>query len=254
MKLAVWQMQAVAGDVAANIESIRLRASEAADKGAQILVCPELALPGYGAAAAMSDLAATVEDAQILALQKIADQYTIALIVGFAERTPDCLFNSAVCIQPHQPSKIYRKSHLYGPYEKSHFTAAKPENCLLEIAGLTLGLLICYDVEFPENVRRLAVAGADLVIVPTALPSSDHADFIARKLVPVRAFENQVFVAYANHSGSDTEFSYFGHSGIFAPSGEALAVAGADEALLICDIKPDDYIQSKAENSYLVDL
>ena len=64
-------------------------------------------------------------------------------------------------------------------------------------------MLICYDVEFPENVRRLAQAGAQAVLVPTALPASDHADFIARKMIPVRAFENQLFVAYVNHCGAD---------------------------------------------------
>ncbi|WP_352578846.1 nitrilase-related carbon-nitrogen hydrolase [Mesorhizobium sp. M0019] len=56
-------------------------------------------------------------------------------------------------------------------------------------------MLICYDVEFPENVRRLALAGSNLIAVPPALPATDHAELIARKMIPVRAFENQLFIA-----------------------------------------------------------
>ena len=79
--------------------------------------------------------------------------------------------------------------------------------------------MICYDVEFPEMIRHLALSGADLVLVPTALPASEHAAFIARSIIPVRAFENQVFVAYANHAGRDDAFAYAGLSGIAAPDG-----------------------------------
>jgi predicted amidohydrolase len=74
---------------------------------------------------------------------------------------------------------------------------------VVEICGVRSALLICYDVEFPESGARLAGAGAELVLVPTALPESGHAAFIAERIVPVRAFENGIAVVYANHAGSD---------------------------------------------------
>lgn len=126
---------------------------------------------------------------------------------------------------------------------------------MFERGGLKFGILICYDVEFPENVRRLARAGVDVVLVPTALPASDHDAFIARKLVPVRAFENQVFLAYADHCGADERFAYAGLSVIVAPDGTLLAEAGeTGEALLVAEIDPSRYQASAEANSYLADL
>ena len=96
------------------------------------------------------------------------------------------------------------------PYEKRWFCAAPPSTVIVRQGGLNLGLLICYDVEFPENVRRLAQAGADAVLVPTALPVGGSADFIADHMIAVRAFENQVFVAYVDNCGRDGDFGYAG--------------------------------------------
>jgi predicted amidohydrolase len=93
------------------------------------------------------------------------------------------------------------------------------------------------------------------VLVPTALPASDHAEFIARKMIAVRAFENQVFVAYVDHCGSDERFAYAGLSGIAAPDGSMIAAAGAkDVVLLIADLDHGAYHQSAADNPYLKDL
>lgn len=118
-----------------------------------------------------------------------------------------------------------------------------------------IGILICYDVEFPENVRRLAQAGAHLVAVPTALPASGHAEFIARSMIPVRAFENQVFVAYVNHCGADDRFAYAGLSTIAAPDGTLLAAADETlESLLVTDLRPEAFAASAEANPYLRDL
>src|SRR5690606_18163480 len=106
-----------------------------------------------------------------------------------------------------------------------------------------------------ENVRRLAKAGAELVVVPTALPQGPFAAFIAIRVVPVRAFENQVFVAYANHAGRDGRFAYAGLSCVAAPDGACLAAAVDDSpALLFADIEPGAFEASRRANSYLADL
>jgi predicted amidohydrolase len=117
-----------------------------------------------------------------------------------------------------------------------------------------VGLLVCYDVEFPETVRALALAGADLVAVPTALPEGDHAAFIAERLVPVRAFENQIAVVYANQAGADRRFAYAGRSAIVTPDGMDAARAGpAGAALIVADYDPAAFAASRAANSYLAD-
>ena len=254
MKLAALQMHAVAGDRTANLFRIEKAARDAAAQGADLLVAPELAVTGYGAGDAMSDLAEPADGDLAQRFASLARETGVALVVGFAERDGETIWNSAVYADGRR-SIVYRKSHLYGPYERALFKPERPAACIVEHRGLKLGMLICYDVEFPENVRRLAQAGAQTVIVPTALPASDHAELIARKMIAVRAFENQVFVAYVNHCGADALFSYAGLSGIAAPDGTMLAEAPeTGEALLFADLDPAAYAASAAANSYLADL
>jgi predicted amidohydrolase len=254
-RIAALQMQVVAGNVEANLARIETGVRDAAQQGAVLLVTPELAIPGYGAGSVMVALAEAPDGPSWKRLAALSRETGVAIVAGFAERAGDSVFNSALLVDGDRPPRVYRKSHLYGPYERGLFAAEAPCAPIFDHAGLKFGLLICYDVEFPENVRRLALAGAQAVLVPTALPSSDHAEFIARKMIAVRAFENQVFVAYVDHCGRDARFSYAGLSGIAAPDGSFLASAGADdEALLIADLDPGAYRQSVENNPYLADL
>jgi predicted amidohydrolase len=255
MKIAALQMQAVAGDIGANLARIARAADDAANQGASLLIAPELALTGYGAGKDILDLAESTEGPQISRLRAIAAETGLTIVAGFAERADDVVWNSAACVEPSGGLSVYRKSHLYGDYEKHLFRPGAPLASTFEHAGLKCGMLICYDVEFPENVRRLAHAGVKLVIVPTALPDGWSGQFIAEHVIRTRAFENQVFVAYINHCGSDDLFTYAGRSQVAAPDGSLLALADAEgEALLIADINVDAYAESYAANTYLRDL
>lgn len=121
-----------------------------------------------------------------------------------------------------------------------------------EIAGLRVGVLICYDVEFPELVRAEAQAGADLVVVPTALMAPHER--IARQLVPVRSMENQIFLGYANRTGSEYGLDFVGLSSINGPNGETLTSAGKAPKLLLADLDPGLLRRERAAASYLDDL
>lgn len=255
MRIAVLQMQARAGDAEANLVRIGDAVREAAAGKAQLLIAPELAVTGYGAGEAIRALAEPADGPTVSRLDALAKETGTAIVAGFAEAADGAVWNSAVFVDGARAPVVYRKSHLYADYEKSLFRAETPTIVTVDHAGLKLGLLICYDVEFPENVRRLAQAGCALVAVPTALPSGSHAAFIARQMVPVRAFENQVFVAYANHCGADDRFSYAGLSTVAAPDGSVLAAAQAQgESLLMAGIELADYAASAAQNTYLRDL
>lgn len=255
MRIAALQMKASAGDQPANLARIEKAAREAAAQGAELLITPELALPGYGAGDDMRNLAEPPGGEVVAKLSLISLETKIAILAGFAEAAEGCTYNSAVFVDGRKPPVIYRKSHLYGDYERHLFAPEPPAARIVEHGGLKIGILICYDVEFPENVRRLAQAGAELVAVPTALPASGHSELIARKMIPVRAFENQVFVAYVNHCGADNRFAYAGLSTVAAPDGTLLAEADdKSETLLTADIRPGDFSQSMAANTYLRDL
>lgn len=255
MKTALAQIRALAGDVAANLETIDGAAGKAAAAGAELIVFPELATTGYGAGEAILDLAEPIEGTQVRRLTDIAGRHGLALVAGFPERAGGKVYNSLVMVRQGAAPVVYRKTHLYADYERSLFAPGEIRPAVQDFEGLRLGFLICYDVEFPENVRRLAEAGADVVVVPTALPDGPHARFIAADLVPVRAFENQVFVIYANHAGEDTRFRYAGLSRIAAPDGHCLAASEDNEpALLLADLDPAAYEESRRANTYLADL
>src|SRR5690606_30250830 len=108
------------------------------------------------------------EGPQVRALQALSQSHGIAIVAGFAERAGGRIYNSLALAEGAAPPAVYRKTHLYGDYERALFTPGEVQPVLRDLQGLRLGFLICYDVEFPENARRLAKAGAELVVVPTA--------------------------------------------------------------------------------------
>jgi 5-aminopentanamidase len=254
IRLSALQMQTAGPDTAANLARIETSAREAAEAGATLLVTPELGITSYGGGEKIRALAEPAGGAIAARLAGIARETGVALVAGFAEKAGDAVYNSAIYTDGSGKPSVYRKSHLYGEYERGLFTPEKPSTCLLSHRGMTLGMLICYDVEFPENVRRLALAGAEMILVPTATPKGASGTFIAEKMIPVRAFENQIFIAYVNNIGRDGDFDYAGKSVIAAPDGTALAAAGLAEQLLTVNIEPELYARSRSENTYLRDL
>lgn len=253
MRMAALQFEAKAGDPAANLARIEEAAGRASEAGAQLLMAPELCLSGYGAGEAHAAQAEPLDGPLVGRLQAIARNNGLAIITGFTERLGDAIANSALFLDGTRVI-TYRKAFLYGDYEKDLFEPGSCDNVIVEHAGLKIGMLICYDVEFPENVRRLAVAGVDLVAVPTALPATEHSPFIANSVVSVRAFENQVHVAYVDLCGKDERFAYAGLSTVAAPDGRILAQAGTGEEMIIADIDPAGFGAARAENPYLADL
>ncbi|RMF38566.1 MAG: hydrolase [Alphaproteobacteria bacterium] len=254
MRVALMQMQAMPGNLAGNIAQIEAAMRAEARLGTRLVIAPELALSGYGAGDAIRDLAEPVDGPSLQRLAELSRRTGVALILGFAERAEGILYNSAAFLDGAAPPVIHRKTHLYGDYERALFAPGTPRPGTVQCDGLRIGMLICYDVEFPENVRPLAQAGADLVAVPTALPCLPGSEFIARSMIPVRAFENQVFVAYADHAGADSRFSYAGLSSIAAPDGGVLARAGTGPARIAARVDPAAFAASRAANTYLRDL
>lgn len=255
--IAVFQMSAAIAPEARPdriVEAMR----NAAKDGARLLIAPELCLSGYGRGAALRDVAEAPDGVWAQRLCAAAAEFDISVIASFPERAGETRHISAMIVDRTRPDpqevQVYRKGCLYGAYEKEFFTTTGPSTLIVDLEGLKVGCLICYDVEFPENVRRLALAGAELIAVPTALPRGAPGAFIAQQIIGARAFENQVFVAYANNADSDDRFTYQGASSIAAPDGDVLASAGeTGDALIHANILPATYGPSRDENPYLED-
>jgi len=121
---------------------------------------------------------------------------------------------------------------------------------LFNLDGWKIAILVCYDVEFPEATRACADAGADLIVVPTALKK--EWPFVARAVVPTRAFENGLFIAYANFCGTEDGFEYLGESCFAGPAGKVVA-AGSGETLLVARLDVAEAANARRILPYLRD-
>jgi len=251
MKTAVCQAEGARGSVASALDLMRSQVSVAASSGTTLAVFPEMFLTGYNIGDAVFELAEPADGPSAAAVAKIARDLGVAVLYGYPERAGDRVFNSAILIHPARGAIAnYRKTHLYGTEEKRLFTPGG-DLVTADLDGLKVGILICYDVEFSEAVRALALAGAELIAVPTAL--IEPFDIVSRMLVPARAFENQVYVAYAGMCGREGDLGYCGLSCIVGPDGRDLARADTRPALLMADIDPAAISRGRQTNPYLSD-
>lgn len=252
MRIALLQSSGRPGSVAENLKVLDEAAARAAAAGAALLATPEMFLTGYAIGADVGRLAEPADGDRADAVAGIARRHGLAIAYGYPERAGAAVHNSAQLISADGTRLAgYRKTHLFGPFERAHFTPGDRPVVQAHLNGLTVGLLICYDVEFPENVRAHALAGTDLLVVPTA--QMHPYQFVAESLVPVRAFENQMYVAYVNRVGPEGEFDFVGLSTLAGPDGTARARAGRTEDLLIADADPGFLAASREANPYLRD-
>ncbi len=235
MLIAVLQMQP-AGTVDANLTAIKTAATAAAAFGAKLLVTPEMGVTGYAIWDDIPHLAETRTGPIVQRLTAIAADHGITVVAGFPERDGETIYNTAAMIEPDGAASFYRKCHLFGLSEKAAFSPAADLSPIVQIGDLKIGLLICYDVEFPEMVRCLVLAGANVIAVPTALPRGAPANRVSSSMIQTRAFENHVFLIYAGLCGEENATPYQGGSIIAAPDGEVLARAGDGATLLITEI------------------
>ena len=252
MRVALYQCPPLPLDVAGNLERLHRLAHEAS--GADLLVLPEMFLTGYNIGAeAVGALAEAQDGESARTIAELARSAGLAILYGYPERAANGqIYNAVQLIDAHgQRLCNYRKTHLFGDLDRSMFSPGTNDFPVVELNGWKLGFLICYDLGFPENARRLALEGAELILVPTA--NMIPFDFIADVTVRARAFENQCYVAYANYCGHEGDIHYCGQSSIAAPDGSRIAQAGLDEALIVGELDRQLMVDSRAANRYLLD-
>jgi predicted amidohydrolase len=252
MKIGFYQGQGKPTRVDENLEIMRRSARDAVERGAELIIFPELFLTGYNIGDVVFKLAEPADGPAMRNAASIARACDIALLYGYPEKFERNTYNSAILIDRHGNALAnYRKTHLFGSYEKASF---QPGGALVlaKMGELKIGILICYDVEFPEAVRALVLAGANLIAVPTALMNPYCR--IAETVVPTRAYESQVYVAYVNRCGSEGNLKYCGRSCIVGPDGEDIARAGLTEGIFIAEVTPEAIPAVKAQNPMLLDL
>ena len=223
---------------------------EIAASGADLVLLPELFACGYNIGDAVQDRAEATDGPTAGAIAGMARQHGIAIHYGFSERADGRFYNAALCIGPDGVLGHHRKLIIPPGFERDQFTAGR--DCqLFNYRGLLIATLICYDAEFAETVRYVAGLGAELVLVPTALGA--EWDWVAERMIPTRAYENGIFLAYANSAGVENGFSYLGKSVVAAPDGVEAARAGAEAEVMFADLDTARVAAAQARLPYLKD-
>jgi predicted amidohydrolase len=254
MKIAMIQSTPVAADPEIGLARLADFAETAAGSRADLLMTPEMYLTGYSIGADTVDRLAEPADGRYAQeVAAIARANHIAVLFGYPERGSDgriynsaCLVDAAGTIQAG-----YRKTHLYGDVDRSQFSAGAARSQVVDLGPWRVALAICYDVEFPELIRSYALDGADLVLVPTA--NMVPYDAVATGLVPARAQENALFLAYCNYVGAEGDFTYCGLSCVCGPDGEDIARGDRGEALILADLDHDRVAATRRDVRHLQD-
>lgn len=293
IKVSTAQFENRNGDKNYNLSVIETLAKKAAVEGAEVIAFPECSVSGYSFARKLSrdqmlDLAEFIPDGKSVSrLREISKQNNIVILAGLFEKdTAGNLFNSYVCVDRNGLVAKYSKLH---PFINPYLTPGN-RYCLFDIKGWKCGILICYDNNIIENVRATKLLGADIIFMPhvtMCTPSTrPGAGFVDRKLwdnreadptslrlefdgmkgrswlmkwLPARAYDNAVYVVFANPIGLDDDQLKNGCSMIIDPFGDIIAECRSfNDSFVTATITPeklrmaggDRYIKARRPELY----
>ena len=252
MQVELAQLALVDGDVAHNTRKVidTIGRVDVAG-GTKLVVFPETTLSGFPTRDNVADVAQTLDGPALSAVRDAARQKGVAVAVGLAERDGGRFYNSTVLVDDQGELVLrYRKTHLWasdvGVFTPGDRFVTCPWN------GLTVGLLICYDIEFPETARAIGALDADLLIVTNG--NMDPFGPVHRRAIAARAMENQMFALMVNRCGSgDDDLTFAGQSALVDPFGESRLELGRDEAVVQTSLDLTRLEASREHYSYLHD-
>jgi predicted amidohydrolase len=255
----VAQVGATVGDVPANLRLVHRYARRAASRGCDLIVFPECFVQGYSIRPEVLALAEPSDGPAVGALRTLAASTGVAIVCGLLERNPvdpTHPFNSAVVIGGDGTlAGLYRKTHLF---EREHEAFSRGDDypvfdlALGAGAGrspVRIGVSICADIEYPEVGRLLALAGAQLL----AVPSADMEPYRAQQAANLasRAIENNVYVALANTVDRRRGTTFFGGSGIAGPDGSLVSAGYLRPRLALATLSDAAVATSGGAGAYL---
>jgi 5-aminopentanamidase len=228
-RVACCQVPLHIGDTAGNRVTTTAAIEQAARDGAQVVVLPELASSGYVFAdrAELVSLAETRDGPAVTAWANLATALGVTIVAGFPEAAGDKVYNSAAVVDPTGLCGVYRKAHLWDS-ENAVFDIADDLPLMVDTQHGRLGVMICYDVEFPEWVRAVALQGADLLCAPVNWPLLPRPEG-ERPTEQVRALAgagmNRLAIAVCDRVGVERGQDWIGGSVLIDADGYPLAMA-----------------------------
>lgn len=244
MKLALVQYQPTT-DLNASVQRGLVALEEAAAAGADLVAFPELAFtpffPQHRATPDSINLAEPIPGPTTQAFQKAAKRLGVVVILNLYERDGDKAYDTSPIIDADGTLLgVTRMMHITdyeGFFEQGYYAPGDTGTPVYETAAGRIGVAICYDRHYPEYLRGLALAGADLVIVPQAGAKDEWPDGLFEAELRVSAFQNGYFMALANRVGKEDVLEFAGESFVTDPFGQVVTQAPkGKEAILYADI------------------
>ena len=258
VRVALAQTQPATLDTGANLEAFDDAMERAAGMGAHLVVFPELALTGYACGDAFFDVAEPVPGPSTARIAATARTLGLHVIWGMPERgLPGVIYNAAVLVGPDGYIGTWRKHTLpghatdqggAGAFPDRRFFRSGTRSPVFDTAIGRIGMMVCYDIFFPEISRLLTLKGADLLVGISGSPAFERPIF--EPLVLARAMENTIPFAYCNLAGTEGETAYWGGSRLIGPGDPETKVPGAPVIAQAAYDVPDlvcgevDYVQT----------
>lgn len=239
MKVAACQIDPQLGEVDRNLARVERAIEEASRSGVHLAVLPEAAITGY-AFSSLDEAMPVARRAKAVAedaLAELAGRFQTAIICGSLEPEHDEIYNIAHIITADGRRFRYRKMHL--PFlGVDRFTTPGPDAPrVYELDGLRVGVIVCYDLRFPEAARVCGLEGADLIALPTNWPMG--VEFHPELFAPARAAENHCYLLACDRVGTERGTTFIGRSILVDYDGKRLATASdVEEEVLVGEVDP----------------
>lgn len=246
--LAIAQLRSTLFEKETNLHRVLETMSMAKSKDAHYILFPELYTSGYYLGDRVLELAETVDGPMIAAIREHARRLGTGVIIGFPERDGNQLYNAAVFIDRQgEILGTYRKIHLFDQ-EKNYFSSGESIP-VFDVPEGKFGMMITYDMEFPEVARVLAIKGAQVILILSSnmIPYQPYQHIYLR----ARAIENHVFVATANRVGLENDTVFFGESEVIHPTGTSLHKSFNNEDLAVVPITLMETAESRGLLDYI---
>ena len=232
IQAAAIQFNVKQGDVDANLAYVREALARVAAQGANLAVLPEMWSSGFSYKN-LNELALRTQGI-VDELLELSGRYKLVIIGSMPEPNGDKVFNALYVIDNGTLAGVYRKMHLFSLLGEERAFSGGDSWLLAETSLGKVGVLICYDLRFPELSRRLAVEGAQVICIPAQWPKPRQEHW--RTLLRARAMENQLFIVACNACGIIGKLDFFGMSMIIDAKGEVLGEAGEGEGEIIASL------------------
>jgi len=244
LKVALAQISCKREDKTENIRKIERNVERASKEGADLVVFPELSLTGYLLRDQIYELAETIPGQSTDILENLAKKTGTHIVFGMPElsgKTQATVYNTAVLIGPNGLIGKYRKMYLptHSVFEEKRYFRPGYQTAAFETELGRIGLIVCYDIFFPEVTRLTRLKGAQLIVCISASPATRRAFF--ETLTTARAIENTAFMAYVNLVGIEDGLQFWGGSRLIGPNGKILVKTRYDdEDLAIGEVNYSD--------------